>query len=75
MMHHLHLKMIDSKNNEENVHTDVSICVNFVEFGRICSQYFLSEIFHRRKKSKFFAEIFRAEIDCDEIIGVETFFS
>ena len=41
----------------------------------VCSRDFLAEIFRRRNKSKIFAEIFRAEIDCDEIIGVETFFS
>ena len=37
---------------------------------KICE--FLAEIFRRRNKSDFFlAEIFRAEINCDEIFGGE----
>ncbi len=39
----------------------------------ICSRDFLAEIFRRRNKSKFFAEIFRAQINCDEILEAETF--
>ena len=34
---------------------------------------FLAEIFRRRNKSHFLAEIFRAEINCDEIFGAEIF--
>ena len=36
---------------------------------RFCE--FLAEIFRRRNKSDFLAEIFRDEINCDEIFGDE----
>ena len=38
-----------------------------------CLWDFLAEIFRRRNKSKFLAEIFRAEINCDESFGAEMF--